>query len=251
MSTAQKPSPTGPKKRKRPKSATSRKVARTENQSPSEKTEIPVHTLPEPHQAPRILRETEKDMSTEETLGTRKPTTTTFDLAAEYQTFLKDLDSLEKKPPAPRPSAPTLTRPLTTATPPPVPTPTFTRPTTGRKVKALRNNFASNTHDNSHFLPTTEKPKQGVWGTTNRTKVKKWVNDALFSIQDNDQFVVGVKKGTGTTLRYLVSMNGEEVGYLSGSSVPSGTKPPSTYLEVYLDKKGNTISAFPSDPSIF
>ena len=65
--------------------------------------------------------------------------------------------------------------------------------------------------------------------------------------------IVASKPGTGKYrdgYNYLVSMD-KPVGYLSGSSVLSGTKPEARYIAVYLDKKGNTVSAFPCSPDMF
>ena len=82
-------------------------------------------------------------------------------------------------------------------------------------------------------------------------QLRKWVGMALDSIYLDDRFVVASKPGTAGGYVYLVSMDGAEVGYLSGASVPPGEKPPATHIEVYLDRKGTTVSAFPSSPGIF
>jgi hypothetical protein len=118
------------------------------------------------------------------------------------------------------------------------------------KVKQLRGNFGTGYHDTAHFKATDEKANHGVW-QAKLPQVKKWVRMALDSIYEDDQFVVASKPGTGGTYRYLVSMDGATVGYLSGASVGSGEKPPAKHIEVYLDSKGNTVSAFPSSPEIF
>jgi len=118
------------------------------------------------------------------------------------------------------------------------------------KVKQLRGNFGTGYHDTAHFKATDEKANHGVW-QAKLPQVKKWVRMALDSIYGDDQFVVASKPGTGGTYRYLVSMDGATVGYLSGASVGSGEKPQAQHIEVYLDSKGNTVSAFPSSPEIF
>jgi hypothetical protein len=106
-------------------------------------------------------------------------------------------------------------------------------------------------HDSLHFKPDDKKPKQGVW-RGDLKKVRQWVMMALDSIYDNDGFVVDSKPGKdpGDHI-YLVSMDGEEVGYLSGYLVPAGEKPPAKHIHVILNKRGATVAAFPSDPSMF
>lgn len=138
---------------------------------------------------------------------------------------------------------PTPTAPATVTGPKP------TNPFAG-KVKKLRANFGTGYHDVAHFQATRNKPYHGVWEGS-RKKVQGWVKMALDSIYDNDRFVVGSKPGQDGGYTYLISMDGATVGYLSGSSVPPGEKPPAKHIEVYLDKKGNTVSAFPSSPDIF
>jgi len=134
------------------------------------------------------------------------------------------------------------------ATPPPVTATKPANPFAGR-VKALRGNFGTGAHDVAHFQPTQHKVHHGVWGK--RKKVKEWVGLARDSINNDDEFVVDSKPGQNGGYNYLVYMDGETVGYLSGSSVTPGTKPPAKHIEVYLDNKGNTVSAFPSSPNIF
>ncbi|TDV57266.1 hypothetical protein [Actinophytocola oryzae] len=118
------------------------------------------------------------------------------------------------------------------------------------QVAALRGNFPSGYHDTAHFAPTTKKPKHGVWGKKGSKPLRKWVKLALDSINANDDFVVDSKRGEKGGWIYLVSMDGETVGYLSGSKAPPGN-PPAKYIEIFLDAKKNTVSAFPSDPSMF
>jgi hypothetical protein len=118
------------------------------------------------------------------------------------------------------------------------------------KVQQLRGNFGTGYHDTAHFKATPEKANHGVW-QGRLPQVKNWVRMALDSIYADDQFVVAAEPGTNGSHRYLVSMDGTRVGYLSGTSVRSGEKPPAKHIEVYLDSKGNTVSAFPSSPEIF
>lgn len=114
-------------------------------------------------------------------------------------------------------------------------------------IKKLRGNFGTGMHEKFHFAPTTEKSHHGVWGTNNVTTIKGWVGMCVDSIWNGDQFVVGSKAGSGSW-RYLVNM-GKQVGYLSGSAAHGS--PPATHIELYVNTKGVTVSAFPSDPSIF
>ncbi len=114
------------------------------------------------------------------------------------------------------------------------------------KVKKLRGNFGTAVHDQMHFAPTDTKPHHGVW-SIKLAQVKEKVGLALDSIHGGDGYVVASKSG-GKNWRFLVNM-GEVVGYLSGSAVTG--KPQATHIEVILDKKGNTVSAFPSSPDIF
>lgn len=116
------------------------------------------------------------------------------------------------------------------------------------RAKKLRGNFGTTVHEQMHWKPTDAKPHHGVW-TLKLKEAKNRVSLALNSIYNGDEYLVDSKSGSGGgTWRYLVNM-GETIGFLSGSTV-SG-KPPATHLEVILDKKGNTVSAFPSDPSVF
>lgn len=142
-------------------------------------------------------------------------------------------------------------RPLV-GTPTARPSATVTKPRNpfAGEAKALRGNFGTGYHDIAHFHPTQEKAKHGVW-QGKLPQVQKWVAMALDSIYLDDRFVVTSKPGTAGGHAYLVSMDGTTVGYLSGASVPPGEKPPATHIEVYLDRKGTTVSAFPSSPDIF
>lgn len=142
-------------------------------------------------------------------------------------------------------------RPLvgTPTVPPPLARPRPRNPFAG-KVKTLRGNFGTGYHDIAHFHPTKEKPNHGVW-QGKLPQVQKWVGMALDSIYLDDRFVVASKPGTNGGHVYLVSMDGTTVGYLSGALAPAGEKPPATHVEVYLDRKGVTVSAFPSSPDIF
>lgn len=147
----------------------------------------------------------------------------------------------------PLPSPP-LVAPTVPATPTPATAPKPLNPFAGT-VKSLRGNFGTGAHDVAHFQPTQHKVHHGVWSS--RKKVKEWVGLALDSIYNDDGFVVDSKPGQNGGRNYLISMGRTKVGYLSGSSVTPGTKPPATHIEVYLDKNGNTVSAFPSSPDIF
>lgn len=138
------------------------------------------------------------------------------------------------------------------------PSPKASAPATGTRrlnkhvsnVKNLRSNFGTGAHDQFHFAPTDAKKYHGVWSAAQLSQVKKWIGLALDSIYADDNYVVASKPGNKAGYyTYLVNMD-TEVGYLSGSGV-TGTKPSATHIEVYLDKKGITVSAFPSDPSIF
>lgn len=144
--------------------------------------------------------------------------------------------------------APPLVAQTVPAPPAPATTPKPRNPFAGT-VKALRGNFGSGAHDVAHFQPTRHKTHHGVWRS--KAKAKGWVEQAVDSIYHDDGFVVASKPGQNGGYTYLIDMAGKTVGYLSGSAVPPGTKPPATHIEVYLDKKGNVVSAFPSSPDIF
>jgi len=164
------------------------------------------------------------------------------DLFAE---FLRDVGPDLLPPPEPLVG----TLPVATTPPPAVAGPKPANPF-ARTAKKLRGNFGTGYHDVAHFQPTRNKSYHGVWDGTSDA-VKAWVRLAVSSIRDDDRFVVASKPGKDGGYTYLISMDGTTVGYLSGSSVPPGEKPPAQHIEVYLDKKGNTVSAFPSSPDRF
>jgi hypothetical protein len=118
------------------------------------------------------------------------------------------------------------------------------------RVTELRGNFGTGYHDVGHFKATPEKANHGVWQGS-LSQVRKWVRMALGSIYADDQFVVATKPGTNGSYRYLVSTDGSTVGYLSGFSVPSGGQPQAQHIEVFLNSKGDIVTAFPSSPEIF
>jgi len=175
------------------------------------------------------------------------PVQTTPTDEEEFAAFYRQVVGEDPLPP---PLAATPTTPQAVpVTPTPVVGPKPVNPF-ARKVKALRGNFGTGYHDIAHFQPTLNKSYHGVWGGK-RKKVQAWVKLALDSIYNDDHFVVASKPGPDGGHNYLISMDGTTVGYLSGSSVSPGEKPPAKHIEVYLDKKGNTVSAFPSSPNIF
>lgn len=182
--------------------------------------------------------------------ATTTPTPVTVQTTAAdeemFAAFLRDV--LGDDPPPPLAGTPTVAQTVP-ATPTPAAGPKPANPF-ARKVKKLRGNFGTGYHDIAHFQPTQNKSHHGVWDGS-RKKVQAWVRLALGSIFDDDGFVAASKPGQNGGHTYLISMEGETVGYLSGSSVPLGTKPPAKHIEVYLDKKGATVSAFPSSPDIF
>lgn len=187
------------------------------------------------------------------TVADAPPTTTPTPAATPSETdlfeaFMQEVAGDDPLPPPPLAGTATVAQPVP-VTPEPATGPKPVNPFAG-KVKQLRANFGTGYHDIAHFQPTQNKSHHGVWGGT-RKKVKAWVGLALDSIYGDDRFVVASKPGQDGGHNYLISMDGKNVGYLSGSSVPPGTKPPATHVEVYLDKKGNTVSAFPSSPDIF
>jgi hypothetical protein len=161
----------------------------------------------------------------------------------EFAAIMRDI--LGEDVPLP---APPLVAQTVPTTPTPATAPKPLNPFAG-KVKPLRGNFGDGAHDVAHFQPTQHKVHHGVWRS--RNKVKEWVGLALESIYNDDGFVVDSKPGQNGGRNYLISMGRTKVGYLSGSSVTPGTKPPATHIEVYLDNKGTTVSAFPSSPDIF
>jgi hypothetical protein len=169
------------------------------------------------------------------------PETETDPLAA----FLREIGGDLLPPPEPLVGTP----PVATTPPPTVAGPKPVNPFAGT-VKKLRGNFGSGYHDVAHFQSTRNKAYHGVWEGT-RNEVKAWVRLAVSSIRADDQYIVASKPGKDGGYTYLISMDGTTVGYLSGSSVPLGQKPPAQHIEVYVDKKGNTVSAFPSSPDRF
>ena len=123
-------------------------------------------------------------------------------------------------------------------------------PWTG-KVKTISSKWGASVHEQMHFAPTTTKPYHGVWGTKKLSKVRQWVSLARDSVNADDGYVVASKRGEDGGHNYLIDMDGEAVGYISGSKVPPGTKPEATYLALYVNKKGYVATAFPCTPEIF
>lgn len=118
------------------------------------------------------------------------------------------------------------------------------------KVKNLRGGFGDGYHDKAHFHATDQKSKHGVWGAK-LGKVKQWVQLALDSIHASDDYVVRWKAGDKPgAVNYLVDMK-ENIGFISGSSVPPGQQPATTHMALFIDRQGNTVSAFPCDPDMF
>jgi hypothetical protein len=117
-------------------------------------------------------------------------------------------------------------------------------------MKYLRSNFGKEVHEKMHFAPTDQKAYHGVWGGSLK-QVRQWVSMAIDSIHGGDDYVVASKPGQKNGSRtYLVFMN-TTVGYLSGSAMANKPEQLATHIEVYVDKNGTTVSAFPSDPNIF
>lgn len=150
----------------------------------------------------------------------------------------------------------TLDTPATTApaTTPPVPVPAArakpTNPFTNR-VKRIPKVWGSSVHEQMHFKPTTAKPYHGVWRTRDLDQVREWVSLARDSVNADDGFVIASKPGEKGGYNFLVDMDGQTVGYISGSAVPPGTKPPAKHLAVYVNKGGFVATAFPCTPEIF
>lgn len=156
----------------------------------------------------------------------------------------------------------TITVPISTASDPTVPVSTMPFPTVpvarakprnpwANKVKQISEKWGSSVHEKMHLAPTTDKPYHGVWGSKKPSKLREWVSLAVDSIYLDDNFVVASKPGENGGYNFLVDMNGKTVGYISGSKVPSGTKPPAKHLAVYVNKKGYPVTAFPCTPEIF
>lgn len=237
-------SPTPSKKRKKSSSPT-RKKARVEGPEKTTREE-PTPTITT-HQ-PLITHPLVQDPVT-----THPPTTSTLshDDQLELDRFLSEINSLTD----------TSLPPLSTPTPKPTPTvtPKLT-PRTGPKplnpfadtINYLRGNFGTDYHDTAHFHPTDLKSKHGVWGAK-LPRVKKWVGEAIQHVFDDDAAIVASKPGAGASAggrNYLIDM-GRPVGYLSGSSIPTGTRPEARYIALYVNKKGETVSAFPCTPEMF
>jgi hypothetical protein len=148
-------------------------------------------------------------------------------------------------------TTPVLTPPVL-ATPVP-PTPALPKPTNpmAGKMRYPAQGWGSSVHEQMHFSPTDAKKYHGVWGTKKLNQVRKWVNQACDSIYYNDEHVVASKPGEKGGYNFLVDMGDTTVGYLSGSSVPPGSKPPANYVAVYVNKNGYPTTAFPCTPDVF
>jgi hypothetical protein len=207
-------------------------------------------------ETPTRVEQTTPTITTHPPVITREPTTTTLsrDQQSELDRFFSEIDSLTQ----------TTLPPLSTPTPTPTPTVTPTVPVTPRvsrpkpvnpfagTIQFLRSNFGTDYHDSAHFKPTDLKSKHGVWNST-LPQVKKWIGEAINHVYDDDASIVASKPGSGKSKggrNYLIDM-GKQVGYLSGSSVPSGTQPEARYIALYVNKKGVTVSAFPCAPEMF
>jgi hypothetical protein len=118
-------------------------------------------------------------------------------------------------------------------------------------LKKLSSQWGTSVHDQMHTAPTDAKAYHGVWGTKNLTKVREWVRLACDSIYADDNYVVASKPGKDGGRNYLVDMDGETVGYISGSKVEPGTKPEAKHLAVYVNRKGYPVTAFPCTPEVF
>jgi hypothetical protein len=118
------------------------------------------------------------------------------------------------------------------------------------RTKKIPDWWGTTYHDVSHFSPTMDKSYHGVWGTRTLATVYDWVTRARASVNKDDEHVVASKRGTDGGYNFLVDM-GEPVGYLSGSRVPPGTRPPANHVAVYLDAKGNVVTTFPCTPDVF
>ncbi|MFL6127382.1 hypothetical protein [Actinophytocola sp.] len=143
-------------------------------------------------------------------------------------------------------------RPLVGAqTPAPPATVTGPRPVNpfAGKVKALRGNFGTEYHDAAHFRASTEEANHGVWQGS-LPQVRNWVGLALHRIYSDDRFVAASEPGTNGSYRFLIDMDGATVGYLGGVLAGPGQRP-ARHIEVYLGRKGDTVSAFPSSPDSF
>lgn len=119
------------------------------------------------------------------------------------------------------------------------------------RVKKLSTKWGAGVHEQMHFAPTRTKKYHGVWGTKKLSTVQGWVSLARDSVNADDDFVVASKPGADGGHNFLVDMDGQTVGYLSGSDVPTGTKPVAKHLALYVNKKGYVATAFPCTPEIF
>jgi hypothetical protein len=224
-------SPTPTKKRKKSPSPT-RKKARVESAEPT----VRADDKPPP------------------THHTQPATTTTLsrEEQSELDRFFSEIDSLTQStlPPLSTPT-PTVTPTVTPTLTPQVTRPKPVNPFAGR-IEFLRPNFGTDYHDAAHFKPTDLKSKHGVWNDKLK-QVKEWVGEAINHVYYDDTSIVASKAGSGASKggrNYLIDM-GKPVGYLSGSSVPSGTHPEARYIALYVNKKGVTVSAFPCTPEMF
>jgi hypothetical protein len=231
--------PVSPTKKRKHSASPTRKKARAESTTtraeeptlPTGTTHPPVITMPTP------------------TITTHPSTSTTLshDDQSELDRFLSEINSL------PSTSLPPLSTPTPTVTPT-VTTRTGPKPANpfAGKIKFLRGDFGTGYHDTAHFKATNLKSKHGVWDAA-LPQVKEWVREAIDHVYYDDASIVASKVGTGASKggrNYLIDM-GKPVGYLSGSSVPSGTQPEARYIALYVSKNGTTVSAFPCTPEMF
>jgi hypothetical protein len=182
---------------------------------------------PSPNSRKKLHTETEE----------RTPAPETPDLDAELASFAEEMRGIGV----------TLSEPTEVATATPVQP---ANPWAG-KVKTISGTWGASVHEKMHFAPTTAKPYHGVWGTKKLSKVREWVSLARDSVNANDGYVVASKPGEDGGYNYLVDMDGETVGYISGSKVEPGTKPEAKHLAVYVNKKGYVATAFPCTPEVF
>jgi hypothetical protein len=129
----------------------------------------------------------------------------------------------------------------------------FTKPENpwAGKVKALSSTWGTSIHERSDFAPTTKVDYHGVWGTKKIGEVRNWVSQARDSINADDEFVVASKPGEDGDCDFLVDMDGQTVGYISGSRVAPGTAPEARHVAVHVNKKGYVDAAFPCTPEMF
>jgi hypothetical protein len=179
---------------------------------------------------------------------------------AEFLRFLESTGGDPLPPLQPLVSAPTSIRTvtITPSAPATVSTPKPKNPFAhSRKLWNNTANFLKNFptgHDSAHFLPTPHKTKHGVWAKVKRSEVKEWIGLALDSIYNDDRFVANSKPGTGASkggYNYLVFMDGQTVGYISGSLTRPGEEPETQHIAIYVGKSGYPVSAFPCAPDMF